>query len=82
MSIFMEGEKVTIRKMASVIGNSMRIIPHVDGTLVVDIADDYFYVIQNTGKLDATNSGIYKVVLVGLLPRLIHLLVNGMLNGE
>ena len=82
MSLFGEGETVTIKKMSSVIGNSMRIIPHVDGTIVVDIKDDYFYVIENTGQTDVTNAGIYTVVYVGMLDRLIRLLVERKLCGE
>jgi hypothetical protein len=82
MSLFTEGEIVTIKRMSSVIGNSMRVIPHVDGTIVVDIKEDYFYVIRNTGKTDATNSGIYTIEFVGLLDRLISLLVNRKLLGE
>jgi len=78
----MEGETVTIRKMSNVIGNSMRIIPHVDGTIVVDIKDDYFYVIQNTGKTDSNNTNIYIVVFVGMLERLIRLLVAGKFDRE
>lgn len=76
MKIALLGDFVTIRKMAKLIGNTMRVVPHVEGTLVADLSGDYFYVLENTGRLDVNNTGIYEVVMVGLLERLIKLLVT------
>jgi len=76
MSIVMVGDKITIRRMSRLIGNTMRVIPHVNGTLVADLKADFFYVLVNTGRLDINNTGIYEVVMVGLLERLMELLVN------
>lgn len=76
MEIALLGDFVTIRKMAKLIGNTMRVIPHVEGTLVADLSGDYFYVLKNTSRLDVNNTGIYEVVMVGLLERLIKLLVT------
>ena len=76
MKIAMVGDRTTIRKMSRLIGNTMRVVPHVNGTLVADLSEDYFYVLVNTGKLDVNNTGIYEVVMVGLLERLMELLVD------
>ena len=76
MKIAMVGDRTTIRKMSRLIGNTMRVVPHVNGTLVADLSADYFYVLVNTGRLDINNTGIYEVVMIGLLERLMELLVN------
>lgn len=76
MSIAMVGDRTTIRRLSRLIGNSMRVVPHVNGTLVVDLKADFFYVLVNTGRLDINNTGVYEVVMVGLLERLMELLVN------
>ena len=76
MKIAIVGDRTTIRKMSRLIGNTMRVVPHVNGTLVVDLSADYFYVLVNTGRLDVNNTGVYEVVMVGLLERLMELLVN------
>ncbi len=76
MSIAMEGDRTTIRRMSKLIRNAMRVIPHVNGTLVVDLKAGYFYVLVNTGRLDVNNTGVYEVVVVGHLDRLMTLLVG------
>jgi hypothetical protein len=80
MGILREGDETTLRQVESLIGNKMRVISHVTGTLVVDIGEDIFYLIVNTGKRDQENRGIYRVALVGDWERLLNLLKNGKLQ--
>lgn len=71
---FQEGEEVTMRKMSTVIGSCMRMIPHIDVIIIVDINEDTFYLIESVRKT-ALMDNVYKIVYVGTLTELIQSLI-------
>ena len=77
--LFTIGENVTMKRLNNVIGNYMRVIPHTNGTMVVDIRSDVFYIIKSISSRTYSGQGIYQIVFVGLLDRLMLLLANGKL---
>ena len=63
-----------MRKMSTVIGSCMRMIPHIDVIIIVDINEDTFYLIESVRKT-ALMDNVYKIVYVGTLTELIQSLI-------
>lgn len=80
IGVLSEGEETTLRQIETLIGNKMRVIPHMTATLVVDIGEDIFYLIVNTGKRDENARAIYRIDIVGQFDRLLELLKKGALS--
>jgi len=64
----MVGDKGSLDRLIAVVGKPsihVRIIPHEDGTLIVDLLNDAYALLEKTTMKSTNLTDIYQVVFVG-----------------